>query len=208
LTDGIVQLQPDSSGKKVDTSELSVGTNTVERQRVVIADDATAAAVVHVETKGAQGVYGLTTQDFKDSGRSPVTLWVDDLTTGVTTEGMASVVMWRGGSSATSTNAHTVTAGKTLRLTSFSISCRAVGATAGATRARLRSNSGNVTTTSAVVAALAAGTPAASTNSTGFNAVSFGEGYEIAAGVSFSISHIESATNTVGVTYCVTGYEY
>ena len=38
MADGVVGLQPDSTGKKVDTSELIVGTNTVERQRINIAD--------------------------------------------------------------------------------------------------------------------------------------------------------------------------
>jgi len=38
MADGIVQVAPDSTGKKVDTSELTVGANTVERQRVVLAD--------------------------------------------------------------------------------------------------------------------------------------------------------------------------
>lgn len=36
--DAYVQLQPDSSGKKVDTTELVVGSNTVERQRIIVAD--------------------------------------------------------------------------------------------------------------------------------------------------------------------------
>ena len=39
MADGLVQVAPDSTGKKVDTSELVVGTNTVERQRIVIAGD-------------------------------------------------------------------------------------------------------------------------------------------------------------------------
>jgi hypothetical protein len=38
MADGIVQLQPPGTGSKVDTSELTVAGNVVERQRVVIAD--------------------------------------------------------------------------------------------------------------------------------------------------------------------------
>lgn len=49
MANGIVQVAPDSTGKKVDTSELTVGTNTVERQRIVISDDATAAALAAVK---------------------------------------------------------------------------------------------------------------------------------------------------------------
>lgn len=36
MADGLVQVAPDSTGKKVDTTEIVVGANTVERQRVVI----------------------------------------------------------------------------------------------------------------------------------------------------------------------------
>lgn len=38
MADGFIQNSPDSSGKRLDTSELTVGTNLVERQRLVIAD--------------------------------------------------------------------------------------------------------------------------------------------------------------------------
>lgn len=38
MSDGTVQVAPDSTGKIIDTSELTVGANTVERQRVVLAD--------------------------------------------------------------------------------------------------------------------------------------------------------------------------
>jgi hypothetical protein len=48
MADGLVQVAPDSTGKKVDASELTVGTNTVERQRIVIADPATATALAPV----------------------------------------------------------------------------------------------------------------------------------------------------------------
>lgn len=36
MSDGLVQVAPDSTGKKIDTTELTVGANTVERQRVII----------------------------------------------------------------------------------------------------------------------------------------------------------------------------
>jgi hypothetical protein len=37
MSDAYVRLAPDSTGAKVDTTELTVGVNTVERQRVHIA---------------------------------------------------------------------------------------------------------------------------------------------------------------------------
>jgi hypothetical protein len=61
MADGFVQSSPDSTGKKVDTSELTVGANTVERQRTVIADDASAAGLAKVQNGTPGGSdYGLT----------------------------------------------------------------------------------------------------------------------------------------------------
>jgi hypothetical protein len=48
MADQYVQVQPNSTGLKVDTSELTVGANTVERQRVVIGDPTVAAGLVTV----------------------------------------------------------------------------------------------------------------------------------------------------------------
>jgi hypothetical protein len=62
MSDGIVIVQPDSTGKKIDTSELTVGPNTVERQRTVIADDSTAAALAKVRNSApGSSDYGVVT---------------------------------------------------------------------------------------------------------------------------------------------------
>lgn len=45
-----------ASNKKVDTSELTVGANTVERQRIVIADDAVAANKLIINSDGSLNV--------------------------------------------------------------------------------------------------------------------------------------------------------
>ena len=39
MADQVVQINTDGTGKKIDVSEVPVGSNTVERQRVVIGDD-------------------------------------------------------------------------------------------------------------------------------------------------------------------------
>ena len=60
MADQFIQVPADSTGKKVDSSELTVGANTVERQRIVIAADATAAALAAVKNSTAlSGDYGL-----------------------------------------------------------------------------------------------------------------------------------------------------
>jgi hypothetical protein len=67
MTDGIVQVAPDSTGKKVDTSELTVSAQTVERQRIVVADDTAAAGVGKVQNvQPGSGDYGLTVRPAGD----------------------------------------------------------------------------------------------------------------------------------------------
>lgn len=48
MSDSSVQLAPDGTGKRVDTSELLVGADLVQRQRVVIGDDASADGLAKV----------------------------------------------------------------------------------------------------------------------------------------------------------------
>ena len=52
MADGIVQVAPNSSGAKIDTSELIVGANTVERQRIVLADPTNPSALALVSATG------------------------------------------------------------------------------------------------------------------------------------------------------------
>ena len=61
MADGLVQVPPDSTGKKIDTSEITVGANTVERQRMVVADPATATALAVVQSANpGNSDFGLT----------------------------------------------------------------------------------------------------------------------------------------------------
>lgn len=60
MADQFVQVAADSVGKKIDASELSVGANTVERQRINISDPTTAAAHASVLNAAPAGTeYGL-----------------------------------------------------------------------------------------------------------------------------------------------------
>ncbi len=56
MVDGVVQVPPDSSGKKIDTSELtrSDGTTIVERQRVSLADPMNVGSLGSVGVEGDQ----------------------------------------------------------------------------------------------------------------------------------------------------------
>lgn len=48
MADSFTQVAPDSTGDKIDASELTVGANTVNRQRIVLADDSAAAGLAKV----------------------------------------------------------------------------------------------------------------------------------------------------------------
>lgn len=53
MADSFTQVAPDSTGDKIDTSEITVGANTVQRQRINIADPVTAANIATVSAAGA-----------------------------------------------------------------------------------------------------------------------------------------------------------
>lgn len=72
MADGVVGLAVDGTGKKVDTSELTVGANTVERQRINIADATNAAGLTVVANAAPAGTeYALVTRNIP-SGVQPV----------------------------------------------------------------------------------------------------------------------------------------
>lgn len=67
MADQYVQLQPDSTGKKVDTTELTVGANTVERQRIHIAGTVDVALVEPVNAVPANSAYAVPMRSTKNA---------------------------------------------------------------------------------------------------------------------------------------------
>lgn len=67
MADGFVQVAPDSTGKKIDASELLVGANTVERQRVVIGDPTNPGAFASIAPTGELSVLMPASLVFTDS---------------------------------------------------------------------------------------------------------------------------------------------
>ena len=55
MADQYVQLAADGPGKKIDTSELQVGVNIVERQRIVVADPTDPTALARVTSANPNG---------------------------------------------------------------------------------------------------------------------------------------------------------
>lgn len=56
MADSDVQIAPDSTGKLVDTASLSTGAGTVQRQRVILGDNTTAANYAVIDSSGRVAV--------------------------------------------------------------------------------------------------------------------------------------------------------
>jgi len=214
MADGIIQVLPDSTGKKVDTSELTVGANTVERQRIVLADDATAAAVAGVNAKGTQGGYALAVQRLHDAGRSTIQLYTTNVTAGTTaTEAAVTLTKAAGTAATSSASSFVITSGKTFRITSIVLGLRGHStATTAIITLSLRVNTGGAvtTTTTPVLLALRAAVPA---TALAWDRVYFSlpDGLEIAGNgtlqFGFTVNPV-FVTNAPTYDVLVTGFEY
>lgn len=82
VTDQIVQVPPDSTGKMIDNSELTVGSNTVERQRVNVADPSDAAGLSAVLAgHPAADEYG---QVVRVVGQQEIGMWLENISNELT----------------------------------------------------------------------------------------------------------------------------
>jgi len=199
-----VQVQPNSTGVKMDTAELVNGTNTVERQILTLGDPTTAANIIGVVAKGSQGAFAAATQDLKDSGRVSV-VFVNPTTGGqalTTTEALMSFNVAKLGSAlAASGTSYNVTTGKTLRVQTLNLSI--VSSAAQGIWFYLRGNtSGTVTTTSNVLFATSYVSLSTWTN---YSYV-VPDGFEIAGGTSIGIGALSASGTTAYVN--LVGYEY
>ena len=206
MSDSYVQIQPDSTGKYVDCTSLTIGSVTVQRQRIVIADPSTAEAFANIAAKGTQASNAIGIQSFVDSGRNQMAFVLDNAN-GVTAGALATATLWRGNSSLTTATSYSVTSGKTFRINSFSCSVVNTGATASYVRCYLLWSTTTLATTSAVAITLVAAAPAAVTNAGGVADLSLPDGFELPASANFGFMQIASATSC-HVTICVTGFEY
>lgn len=165
-------------------------------------------------TKGTQGATGVTTQDLKDAGRTPVTYYSLIPVLATATDTLQSLTGTKGGATvaATATPA-VVTTGKTLRIQRLWATYIAT-ATTGYGLVRLRYNPAGVAAlTSPVLLTLAIGSSAPVTaNSAASEDAPVPDGLELAsgAGLGISVQGFAAATPAaVGyVLVGVSGYEY
>jgi hypothetical protein len=165
-------------------------------------------------TKGTQGTTGLSTQDLKDAGRNVTNYFMAAGVAGTNAEVMQLLTGYKGGAAvaATATPA-VVTAAKTYRITSITLSYQSL-ATAGACLFRLRANtSGAGVIGSPLVMTFTVGSLAAVAGVTNTLDIPFPDGLEFAAGTGIAVGMI--GLSAVGAalaagfgTITIYGYEY
>ncbi len=155
--------------------------------------------------KGIQPNAAIPTQDFKDSGRTYVILYVDR-TTGSITEALVTMSINKGGVLTTGTS-YTVSAGKIFRIQS--VNAEILNTTTVVNRVLIRVRSAaSVLVTSPIVAMALASSQAALATAGDTDPHSFPDGLEIAAGQQVGISQLANVATAGIVSAIIVGYEY
>lgn len=182
---------------------------------IVIASDQTVIPVsAPTLTKGTQGANGFSTQDLKDAGRNQVNFFMAAGIAGTNAEVMQSLTGYKSGAAvgATVTPA-VVTAGKTYRVNSITISFQSLAA-AGGCLFRLRANTAGVAVvTSPLVEVYTIGSAAAVAGITTTLNIAIPDGMEFAAGTGIAVgmvglSAVGAAAASGFGTILIKGYEY
>jgi hypothetical protein len=213
-----IRVSAYTSGSATGTINLSQEHNiftVVQQQAANLNVTSTPIAI----TKGTQGATGFTTQELRDAGRNARHFMLDAYTAAPVAEAVQTVVQWYSNAAvAGTTQPAVVPAGKTLRLTNYSISTKSL-ATVGSAVVRIRANTAGLgVLASPLVFSMEAGSRAGATTvaMTGglatFNGV-FPEGMEFPAGTGLAFSMAGYGPAGVltleGVTrFAVYGYEY
>ena len=215
MADGIIQLPADGTGKKRDASELTVGGNTVERERLVIADPTNAAALTVVSgsnpvgTQYASVIRPITPRD--DGFRTPVIFRADEINS-LSTEALVSMTVNKGGVETAAQTTYTVTTGKTLRIQALIFSVTINTTTGGQKKGslRLRASSGTVLVSSPVYFNIVCGSNAlAAVNEGTETSTATCDGLEFPSGWQVGLSEISPGTaSRTAISFCVVGYEY
>jgi hypothetical protein len=204
---GNVLIQAQTSSQPVDV--LQVAIQQFGPNLHIVLDDAAGGNAVNTTTQGVQASRALMTQDFKDSGRTQLTFYVDQLT-GVTSEALASMQSTKALVAQSAATNYTVSAGQTLRIKTITLTVKNTTTTLASSRIRVRAvASGTVTATSPIIFTLdcpgMTGTQAANVGNT--IVVPIPDGLELPSGANFGFSHIESTTSS-NISVCIEAFEY
>jgi hypothetical protein len=205
---------PVAATLSAETSKV-IGTVNVAAAQTIAVTQATAANLnatiaPPTLTKGTQGATGLSTQDLKDAGRTYVT-FTALAAAGVTSEALLSFSQNKQGAVTAGVTSYVVPSGKTLRITTITISVRAGAAAVPFARCILRHNTAGATIATSPVAFLCPEVfgISATIGVGGQIAVAVPDGLEFRGDGTQTIgmSHLDQATtNILNVTIC--GFEY
>lgn len=162
--------------------------------------------VVAAVAKGTQATNALGVQDFKDSGRVSFVATANVLA-GVTSEALISLTPIRTVTAGAAGTTLTVTAGKTLRIQSLTLSVRNTSTVVSGAIIRVRMLAGSVLVGSQEYFSLAASTLSATTGITASAAIDFPDGFEISGTTQIGITQLCSAT-TCTLDVSIIGFEY
>ena len=217
LSDGAAAISTLPVSLATNTPTLQSGSTTAVTQATAANLNATVTPIAI--TKGTQGSTGFTVQRLNDAGRNARHFMLDAYTAAPVAEAVQSVVQWYNNAAVGGTTQPAVVpAGKTLRLTNYTISTKSL-ATVGSVIVRIRANTAGLgVLASPLVFSMEAGSTAGATTvaMTGgmdtFSGV-FSEGLEFPAGTGLAFSmagYGPTGTLTLqGVTrFQVFGYEY
>lgn len=200
LADGSIDVQQ-ATAANLNATVVQGAPNTAANAWPAKITDGT--NVASVTAKGTQGTEALTVQEYKDSGRSYVTLTAVAVAS-VAAEALMSLVANTAGTAAAAATSYTVPAGKTLRIQAVSFTATG-GGTSNASLFRVRAvPSGALAVTSPILLTGRATYNTAS-QSNPINS-SVPDGLELPAGSVVGISHGGAAGNTEDVT--LIGYLY
>lgn len=160
-------------------------------------------------TKGAQGATGITTQPLRDAGRV-YTVFTATAITCVTVEALVTMIPYRDLVAGGGATTFAVTAGKRLRLTSITVTCRATSTVAVHGLVRVRFLAGTVLVTSPVHLSVGVGcsniTPAVIGHALS-TTIPFPDGLELSGTMQLGCTQLFSAA-TATVDVQISGFEY
>ena len=208
MADNYVQLQPDSTGKKMRTQDRTVNAQSVHEQYTIICDETTGSAAKVTNAVPGSTDYGQVVRVVQPA-RTQRTIYVQaTAANSVTTEALITASNVLGFATATTGTTFTVTSGKTFYIQSVIVGFALSTAAAAWGRINLRVNTGGTATATSPIAATVT-VPTQSTAAIaggGFGAATFPDGLALPAGASFGVSHIASATTGI-LNFTIVGYE-
>lgn len=204
ITPGTIAVTA-GSGVLLDSVSLTVNSNAVESETVVIRDPGNASQYAEVTAKGTQADYGLGVQDLKDSGRTQFHFSIPAQTASSSSTPVAitNITQTSGFAATSGVTSFSIPSGKTLRIVQFSVCGAAETVTTVSTSKTalvVQIRVGSASTSTAIAAGVIVAQvdlPIATGSAAGIDAVS--ESHSYPDGIDIPNGNAEG--NFVGVTF-------